>query len=74
MIPSDRFGAEFGSKYFNKNSPMSLGEQIKSYLNNERKATQPTKAPNYKGLPKEDLQKHSGFYNFSTTPMYNGGK
>lgn len=68
-LPSDRYGAEFGSKYFDKNLDSSLGEQILNFLT-DLKPTKPENAPNYHSLPYKDNGKHPGIYNRTTKPMY----
>lgn len=68
-LPSDRYGAEFGSKYFDKNSELSLGEQILNYLHSLKPA-KPEDAPNYRDLPYKDNGKHPGIYNRTTKPIY----
>nr|WP_239993972.1 hypothetical protein [Neisseria lactamica] len=73
-LPSDKFGAIFGAKYFNPNSSLTLGQQLERYLNNVLKATNPEKAPNYKEIPKKDDGTHSGIVNRTTKPMFTGGK
>jgi RHS repeat-associated protein len=50
-LPSDRFGAEFGANFFNKDSRLTFGEQVESFLKNILKATSPQNAPNYEQLP-----------------------
>ncbi|WP_293730388.1 hemagglutinin repeat-containing protein [uncultured Actinobacillus sp.] len=74
-LPSDRFGAEFGVRYFNPSSMKTFGEQLKGYFVNELKATNPQIAPNYSQLPKNDDGTHSGIYNKTTQPIFiNKGK
>ena len=67
-LPSDIIGAYFGASYFDPNSKLTLGEQIKAYLDSLG-ATIPQEAPNYKQLPKEELKTPSRT-NHSTTPVY----
>ena len=68
-IPTDKFAAIFGAKYFNPNSDKTLSEQIADYLNNVLQATEPQKAPNYQDLPYEYPDKPTQT-NHSTTPLY----
>ena len=67
-LPSDIFGAYFGASYFDPNSKLTLGEQIKAYLDSLG-ATIPQEAPNYIQLPREELKTPSRT-NHSTTPVY----
>ena len=68
-IPTDRFAAIFGAKYFNPNSEKTLSEQIADYLNNVLQATNPEEAPNFENLP-EDYPDKPTQTNHSTTPLY----
>ncbi len=68
-LPSDKFGAEFGVNHFNPNSTQTFSEQIKNYLNNVLKATDPKKAPNYESLLDEYPNKPTQT-NKTTTPIY----
>lgn len=68
-LPSDRFGAEFGAKYFDPNSSKTLGEQVTQYLKGLG-ATIPQNAPNYNKLPIKDDGVHSGIKNKTTRPIF----
>lgn len=68
-LPSDKFGADFGANYFDPNSNLSLGEQLKNYLD-KLGATTPEKAPNYQSLPSKEPTKKTSRTNKTTTPMY----
>ena len=68
-IPTDKFAAIFGAKYFNPNSDKTLSEQISDYLNNVLQATSPEEAPNYQNLP-EDYPNKPTQTNHSTNPLY----
>lgn len=68
-LPSDKYGAEFGAKYFDPNSEKTFGEQLENYLNNVLKATEPTEAPNYHKLSKDYPDKPS-VENYTTSPYY----
>jgi hypothetical protein len=68
-LPSDKFGAEFATKYFDPNSKQTFGEQLESYLNNVLKATDPKNAPNYDKLPTTE-PKAPTRTNKTTTPVY----
>jgi RHS repeat-associated protein len=70
-LPSDKFGADFATNYFDPKSSMSLGEQINNYFDEVLKAVYPLSAPNYKCLPESDLQGESPTEtNHSTNPLY----
>lgn len=68
-LPSDRYGAEFGAKYFNPKSNLSLGKQVSNYLK-KLGATNPKNAPNYNTLPNIDNGSHSGIKNKTTKPFF----
>lgn len=68
-LPSDKFGAEFGTKYFDPNSKKTFSEQLGDYLYNILKATDPNNAPNYNQLPQKELSKPTRI-NQTTTPVY----
>jgi len=68
-LPSDKFGAELGVRYFDPNSKQTFGEQIESYLNNVLKATVPQSAPNYNTLPAKEADKPTRT-NRTTNPVY----
>ena len=68
-LPSDKFGADFGANYFDPNSNLSLGEQLKNYLD-KLGATTPEEAPNYQSLPSKEPTKKPSRTNKTTTPMY----
>ena len=69
-LPTDRFGAIFGAKYFNPNSNLTFGEQVADYLYSELGATIPQFAPNYNELPKTDDGTHAGISNHTTQPLF----
>jgi RHS repeat-associated protein len=68
-LPSDKFGAEFGAKYFDPKSKQTFGEQLENYLNKVLKATDPKNAPNYEKLPTTEPEKPTRT-NETTTPVY----
>lgn len=68
-LPSDKFGAEFGAKYFDPNSKLSFGEQLENYLNGLG-ATDPKNAPNYNSLPKTEPTDKPSRTNYSTNPVF----
>ena len=69
-LPTDKFGADFGANYFNPNSKQSFGEQLRDYLNNVLRATDPTKAPNYDIMPEVSDRQPPSRTNHTTTPVY----
>ncbi len=69
-LPTDKFAADFGANYFNPNSKLTLGEQIKIYLNDKLKATDPSKAPNYNQLPTKEPTDKPSRTNHTTKPVY----
>ena len=69
-LPTDKFGADFGANYFNPNSSLSFGEQLRDYLNNVLRATDPTKAPNYDIMPEVSDRQPPSRTNHTTTPVY----
>jgi RHS repeat-associated protein len=69
-LPSDKFGAEFGANYFDPNSKQTFGEQLKNYLNNVLKATDPINAPNYNSLPNEYPTDKPTIQNKTTKPLF----
>ena len=69
-LPSDKFGAEFATKYFDPKSKQTLGEQVTNYLNNVLKATDPKNAPNYNKLPADDSENAPSSTNKTTKPMF----
>lgn len=69
-LPSDKFGAEFGTNYFDPNSKLTFSEQVENYLNNVLKATSAEKAPNYNELPKEYPEKTPTIQNRTTNPLF----
>lgn len=69
-IPSDLYGARFGAKYFNPNSHLNLGEQVKLFLNTNLEPRVPNKAPNYDKLPDRDERRHSGHRNYLHLPLF----
>jgi RHS repeat-associated protein len=68
-LPSDKFGAEFGAKYFDPNSKSTFGEQLQNYLNGLG-ATSPQNAPNFNSLPSVEPDKKPSRTNHTTTPIY----
>ena len=68
-LPSDKLGADFGANYFDPTSNLSLGEQLKKYLD-KLGATNPEKAPNYQSLPSKEPTKSPSRTNKTTTPVY----
>ena len=71
-LPSDKFGAEFGAKYFSPSSNLTLGEQVINYIEH-LKPQKPELAPNYHNLPRIDKREHSGIYKYSTKPIFTKG-
>jgi RHS repeat-associated protein len=70
-LPSDRFGAEFGSNYFDKNSNKTFGEQLRNYLNNKLKAANPSSAPNWDKVPAENVRNRPlTWQNTTVIPMF----
>ncbi|THH39804.1 hypothetical protein E4021_09330 [Neolewinella litorea] len=70
-LPSDKFGADFATNYFDPDSDATLGEQILSYLNEVLGATDPENAPNYDQLPEMDGERNvPSRQNRTTTPVY----
>ena len=69
-LPTDKLGADFGANYFNPNSKQSFGEQLRDYLNNVLRATDPTKAPNYDIMPEVSDRQPPSRTNHTTTPVY----
>jgi RHS repeat-associated protein len=70
-LPSDRFGAEFGSNYFDPNSKLTLGQQLKKYFDNNLKAANPSTAPNWNKIPKlDDGNQHPSWTNRTVVPMF----
>ena len=69
-LPSDKFGAEFSTKFFDSNSELSFGEQLMNYLNNELGATTPESAPNYDKIPAVDSKNPPTQTNKTTKPIY----
>ncbi|MCP9235493.1 hypothetical protein NMA52_06005 [Lewinella sp. JB7] len=70
-LPSDKFGADFATNYFDPDSDATLGEQILSYLNEVLGATDPENAPNYDQLPETDGERNvPSRQNRTTTPVY----
>ena len=67
-LPSDRYGAIFGATYFDPNSELSFGEQLRNYLI-YLGATNPENAPNYNNLPNQELKKPSRT-NTTTKPVF----
>ena len=71
-LPSDRYGAIFGAKYFDPKSDLTFGEQLSNYLK-ILKPTNPKFAPNYSELPVRDYGVHPGIENKTTKPLYTRG-
>jgi filamentous hemagglutinin len=69
-LVSDKQGAIFGAKFFDPKSNLNLGQQVKLYFEKELKTAQPKSAPNYHQLPTKDLGKHSGYKNYTTSPLF----
>lgn len=68
-LPSDKFRAEFAAMYFDPKSRLTLAEQIRSYLVNLLKVTDPNRASNYQKLPEKDSDAPPSRTN-TTTPVY----
>jgi hypothetical protein len=69
-LPSDKFGAIFGSEVFDPTSDKTLGDQIQNYLNNELGATTPDSAPNWNSMPATDSKAPPQYKNNTMTPMF----
>ena len=69
-LPTDKFGAEFGAIYFDPNSSMTLGEQIRQYLETKLGATDPSNAPNWDKMPEFDKPGPPTATNTGTVPAY----
>jgi RHS repeat-associated protein len=69
-LPSNFFGAEFGAKYFDPNSELTLGEQLSNYLNSNLGATAPQNAPNYDLLPNTEPTEKPSRTNHTSIPVY----
>ena len=69
-LPSDYCGAIFGGSYFDPDSEVTLGEQIKNFLDQQLQATKPTDAPNYMSIPEIDTKQMPSTQNKTTKPMY----
>jgi hypothetical protein len=69
-LPSDKFGAEFGANHFDPNSKLSFSEQLKNYLLNVLKATNPENAPNYNNLPDVYPKDKPTIQNKTTKPLF----
>ncbi|MCX6579262.1 MAG: hypothetical protein NT166_03685 [Candidatus Aminicenantes bacterium] len=69
-LPSDKFGIIFALQYFNPASKLTLGEQVANFLNNVLGATDPTAAPNWNMIPKDDSKNPPIQTNRTTTPIY----
>jgi hypothetical protein len=68
-LPSDKFGSEFATNFFDPKSKQTFGEQIVNYLTNILKATDPKNAPNYEKLPTKEPDKPTRT-NKTTDPVY----
>jgi len=73
-LPTDKYGAIFGARYFNPDSSKTFGEQLKDYFSEQLKATEPINAPNFNTLPEIDDGTSSGIINKTTKPMFIGNK
>ncbi len=69
-LPSDKFGAEFGAKYFDPTSNQTFSEQLENYFTNVLKATNPKQAPNYSVLPNKYPEKKPTVQNKTTNPLF----
>lgn len=69
-LPSDKFGAEFGTNYFDPSSSKDFGAQLKEYMENVLKATSPQEAPNFDSLPLKDSKNPPSESNMSSYPKY----
>jgi RHS repeat-associated protein len=69
-LPSDKYGAEFATEYFDPESDKTFSEQLQDYMNNVLEATSPENAPNYEKLPTEDTGNPPTRTNKTTTPVY----
>ncbi len=69
-LPSDKFGADFAVNFFDMDSKMTLGEQIRDYIKTLG-AINPQFAPNYEELPAKDgIRKTPTYQNMSTNPFF----
>jgi RHS repeat-associated protein len=68
-LPSDKYGADFATNYFNPNSKLTLSEQINNYFTNVLKATDPSKAPNFWTMPEKDSKNPPSKTNHTTKPV-----
>ena len=69
-LPSDKYGADFATNYFDPTSKLNFGEQLTNYLNEKLGATDPQNAPNYENLPSIEPTDKPTRTNHATTPVY----
>jgi hypothetical protein len=69
-LPSDRFGADFGANYFDKNSKLTFGEQLENYLINILNAVEPSQAPNFDILPVGEPTETPSRQNKTANPVF----
>lgn len=69
-LPSDKFGAIFGGSYFDPESNLSLGEQIKNFLEDNLQAATPKEAPNYSNIPDIDSRHNPSVQNKTTQSRF----
>lgn len=69
-LPSDKFGADFAVNHFDPNSRLNLGQQIEMYFNEQLKATQPGRAPNYDRIPEAASKNRPTALNRNTVPFF----
>ncbi|ACA31417.1 hypothetical protein [Histophilus somni] len=70
FFPTEASSISFYAHIYENHYGYSLGEQVNSYLTNRLKATLPSNAPNYNTLPEQEQGKHSGTFNYSTSPIF----
>ena len=68
-LPSDRYGAIFGAQFFDPTSPLTLAEQIETFMS-YLSPMPATSAPNYLLLPNKDSRNPPSFINHTTNPMF----
>ena len=69
-LTSDKFGAIFGGSYFDPESNLSLGEQIKNFLEDNLQAATPKEAPNYSNIPDIDSRHNPSVQNKTTQSRF----
>lgn len=69
-LPSDKFGAEFGTKYFDPSSDKNFSTQLKDYMENVLEATLPQESPNYDIIPLMDSTNPPSETNMSSYPKH----